>query len=269
MKPSVTSLAEADPELFSDVPNNLRLRTARNLLVRTKALARGPWRGPQTLTPHGLGFLILSGLLLCELDLFNAQAIELLGAGDLLGPLDIGPASVRRVASWRVLLPTQVAVLGDDATTQLACLPGVMPALMRRAIGRSRAIETRLALTRIHPLSTRLHVLFWNLADRWGRRVDGSVQLSIPLSHQLLADLASARRPKVTAALGSLADKGLVNREGPGGCWIVSGPPPEAPEPISQLLRHSSDSHRTGNNDQALGGALEPSLPATPTALVP
>jgi hypothetical protein len=83
------------------------------------------------------------------------------------------------------------------------------------------------ALTRIHPLPTRLHVMFWNLADRWGTRVDGGVQLDLPLSHQLLADLASAQRPKVTAALGVLSNQGTVTRERSGGRWVLSGPPPD------------------------------------------
>ncbi|MGH2973551.1 MAG: helix-turn-helix domain-containing protein [Solirubrobacterales bacterium] len=83
-------------------------------------------------------------------------------------------------------------------------------------------------MTRIHPLATRLHVLLWNLADRWGTRVNGSVQLDVPLSHQLLADLASTQRSKVTEGLATLISAGVVERNGARGPWLLNGGPPES-----------------------------------------
>lgn len=242
MKRSVVSLVDVDPDLFAGVPERLRFGLRAKVVVRTRALARGGWRGPGRLAPRNLGLLIVSGLVLRELGLFNATAIELIGAGDLLAPLAMLPASVSRTSRWRVLAPTEVAVLDQPAMARLANLPGVVPELVRRAIGRSHAVETQLALTRIHPLSTRLLVLFWNLADRWGTRVNGEVHLEIPLSHQVLADLSSAQRPKVTAALGALSRRGLVSRSGPGEGWVLSGPPPSPGDaPRSTTLSANGD----------------------------
>jgi CRP-like cAMP-binding protein len=224
----LVSLAYADPGLFARVPQALRSGLATRALVRTRRLAPGAWRGPRALVSSGLGILILSGLVLRELDLFGASAFELLGDGDLLAPAALLPASVARVSQWRVLVAADVALLDDAAARRLADLPGVMPALIARAATRSDAAEVQTALTRIHPLSTRLHVLLWNLADRWGTRVNGSVQLDVPLSHQLLADLASAQRPKVTEALRTLGDAGIIERDGARGPWLLSGGPPES-----------------------------------------
>jgi CRP-like cAMP-binding protein len=220
------SLVDADPDLFASVPGESCSRLAAKAIVRTKRLARGPWRFPRSFAPPSLGFLILTGLMLCELDLFDAKGIELLGPGDLVTPLDLTASSIRRSVRWKVLGPTEVAVLDDKATEDLGAVPGVMPELVRRATARSHAAEARLALARIHPLSTRIHVLFWNLADRWGQRRDGEIELDVPLSHQLLADLAAASRPRVSAALGELAQQGYLKQRTPRGPWVVCGPPP-------------------------------------------
>jgi CRP-like cAMP-binding protein len=51
------------------------------------------------------------------------------------------------------------------------------------------------------------------------------VQLSVPLTHELLARIVGARRPTVTSALRNLRADGLVTR-GPGGSWLLHGEPP-------------------------------------------
>jgi hypothetical protein len=162
-----------------------------------------------------------------HLDIFDSRGTELLGAGDLLTHLYVAPGSVPAVMRWRILSRTQLAVLDDEATARLGRLPGVIPELMCRAVRRAHVAKAQLALARVHPLSTRLHVLFWNLADRWGRRENGDVHLDVPLSHKILADLACACRPKVTEALGTLSEQGLVTREGQRSAWVLSGTPPK------------------------------------------
>jgi len=70
----------------------------------------------------------------------------------------------------------------------------------------------------------RLHMLFWHLADRWGRvRADGTI-VPLRLSHSVLADLVAARRPTVSSALSDLAERELVRPLDEG--WLLSGEPP-------------------------------------------
>ena len=70
----------------------------------------------------------------------------------------------------------------------------------------------------------RLHWLFWQLADRWGRTGTEGVTIEVPLTHSLLGELVAARRPSVTTALSSLAAEGKVERDG--GSWLLRGGPP-------------------------------------------
>jgi hypothetical protein len=73
-------------------------------------------------------------------------------------------------------------------------------------------------------VDVRLHMLFWRLAARWGRvRTDG-VSLPLRLTHDVLADLAAARRPTVTSALSKLSRRGVVRALDDG--WLLAGQPP-------------------------------------------
>jgi len=68
-------------------------------------------------------------------------------------------------------------------------------------------------------------VLFWHLAERWGRVGPGGVLVPLRLTHRTLADLVGARRPSVTAALGDLSRRDLITRAGDG--WVLQGDPSE------------------------------------------
>jgi hypothetical protein len=70
-------------------------------------------------------------------------------------------------------------------------------------------------------------MLFWELADRWGRVHPDGVHLDLPLTHELLSHLAAARRPSVSGALTRLADSGRVKRVGR--AWVLTGDPPQPP----------------------------------------
>jgi CRP/FNR family transcriptional regulator, cyclic AMP receptor protein len=73
-------------------------------------------------------------------------------------------------------------------------------------------------------LDVRLWMLFWDLANRYGRVRSDGVHLELPLTHEILSHLAGARRPSVSAALTRLAAEGRVTRQGHR--WILAGEPP-------------------------------------------
>lgn len=69
-----------------------------------------------------------------------------------------------------------------------------------------------------------LHMLFWELADRWGTVRGDGVHVPLRLTHAVLADLVAARRPTVTKALGELAGRSAVAWTGAD--WLLTGAPP-------------------------------------------
>ena len=73
-------------------------------------------------------------------------------------------------------------------------------------------------------VDVRLHMLFWQLADRWGRVRSDGISVPLRLTHTVLAELVAARRPTVTSALSELADRGVLRAVD--GAWLLSGEPP-------------------------------------------
>jgi CRP-like cAMP-binding protein len=74
-------------------------------------------------------------------------------------------------------------------------------------------------------VETRLLVILWYYADRWGRVTPTGVLLPVRMTHSLLARVVGARRPSVSTALGKLQERGFVERTD-NGHWLLLGPPP-------------------------------------------
>jgi CRP/FNR family transcriptional regulator, cyclic AMP receptor protein len=70
------------------------------------------------------------------------------------------------------------------------------------------------ALTHLPRAYERLLILFWLLAERWGRVHPTGVRISLPVTHEVLAMLIGTQRPTVTIALRRLGAGGLLIREG-------------------------------------------------------
>lgn len=110
---------------------------------------------------------------------------------------------------------------------QVARWPGVMAELLERATARAEALCVQLALSRIPSLEHRLLCLFWHLSERFGRVHTEYVTVSVPLSQETLAQLASASRPSVSGALRRLRDRGLLQQP-QRGQWVLRGGVPSA-----------------------------------------
>jgi hypothetical protein len=82
-----------------------------------------------------------------------------------------------------------------------------------------------MAIVQVPRLDERLWMIFWELADRWGKVRPDGVYLELPLTHELLSYVAAARRPSVSGALTKLAEGGRVRRAGR--AWLLTGDPPE------------------------------------------
>jgi hypothetical protein len=76
-------------------------------------------------------------------------------------------------------------------------------------------------------------VLFWHLADRWGKVTKDGIVIPLKLTHQVLGRIVGAQRPSVTTALKTLTDRGALNRA-PDGTWVLHGEPPDEYRRISE-----------------------------------
>jgi CRP/FNR family transcriptional regulator, cyclic AMP receptor protein len=214
---------ERDPDLAADLRPEQVARAREELVA---ALVEADWRersGSWAIGDRGLGLLVVDGLLLREVRILSTSSGELLGAGDLLRPSDVDGEFTLPVpgqVEWTVLAPLEFALL-DGTFLEIACrYPPVVARLTGRAVGRAKALALHDAVTNLKHVETRLLVQFWHLAERWGRVGREGVSVSLPLTHELLAKLVGAARPSVTTALGQLAARGDLVKNGGG--WLLN-----------------------------------------------
>ena len=175
---------------------------------------------------EGLGLLVVAGMLVRRVGLEGRFGAELLSAGDVLQPSehDGEEATLPFEAAWRVLAPLRLAVLDLDWMARMAPFPEVTAELTRRVMVRSRRLASMLAIAQHHRLEDRLRLLFWELADRYGRVGPDGVRLDLSLTHELISHLVGAHRPSVSAALARLERGGFIQRRERG--WLLLGRPP-------------------------------------------
>ena len=220
-------MLDEDAELAELIPDP-QLQTARQASVAaTLDLPAGRWQASNDAdrARDGYGLLALDGILVRRVGYGDRFGAELLAAGDLLRPWDFDSDEMLGFEStWRVLAGTRLAVLDIAWTERMARYPRIGPALAGRALSRSRRLAAMMAISQQPRLDERLWMLFWELADRYGRVRPDGVYLELPLTHEVLSHLVAARRPSVSGALTKLADQGRLRRDGRR--WVLSGDPP-------------------------------------------
>jgi CRP-like cAMP-binding protein len=235
-------LLECDQELGLRVPASEITRARKELVAPVRELPCGVWDVPGEAGDHArLGHLILDGLLAREIVLAGTTCAELLGDGDVLQPsLSMREDSLLSYhVQWHVLKPVRVAVLDDAVWRALGRWPGVLSALLERAIRRVQRMSVHQALLQLSPVETRLLVLFWYLAERWGRVTPDGIAIRLRLSHELLGHLVGVQRASVTTALTRIGPSGLVVRRSDG-TWLLRGEPPTELRQIHWQQRESA-----------------------------
>jgi CRP/FNR family transcriptional regulator, cyclic AMP receptor protein len=226
----VPVLAE-DRELLDAVSADRQARASEASVASVVDVATGQWNaaGGAELARGGFGLLVLDGVLIRRVGLDGRYGAELLGKGDLLRPWehDGGGSIMPFETAWRVVAAARLAVLDLRWAAQMAPFPEVAGRLTGRVMERSRRLAMLMAIAQHPRLDQRLWLLFWELADRYGVVHPDGVRIALPITHEMLSHLAAAQRPSVSTALGRLARRGVVRREG--AAWVIAGDPPALP----------------------------------------
>jgi hypothetical protein len=222
----LVSVLDVDAGLAELVPQDRRAEARRATAAATLTIAAGPWkraRNPDR-ARGGFGLLIAEGTMIRRVGIDGRYGAELLGPGDLLRPWQRDSSMLGLEWTWRAVTPARLAILDSRWTARAAPWPQLGAELAGRALSRSLRTVIAMAIAQQPKLEERLWMLFWELADRYGRVHADGVHLDLPLTHEVLSHLAGARRPSVSGALTRLANTGRLHRDGR--AWVLSGEPP-------------------------------------------
>ncbi|HET8565641.1 MAG TPA: helix-turn-helix domain-containing protein [Solirubrobacterales bacterium] len=223
------SVLRLDPDLLAGIEEPRASQALHACQAQVLELPQGPWQvDPKRLDRSGFGLLVLSGILCRRVAQSECYGAELIGPGDLMRPWDqLGEwSSIPTESSWLVLQPTRLAILDHGFARRASPFPEIASELLRRGLLRSRYLVILVAIISQRRIDTRLTMLFWHLADRFGKLRGEWVEIPVPLTHATLAELVAARRPSVTTALSRLSAEGILRRSDSG--WLLRGTvPPE------------------------------------------
>jgi CRP/FNR family cyclic AMP-dependent transcriptional regulator len=228
---AVCNVLREDSDLAEAVPSPRREEVAEACTVGELLIPPGSWSGEGERF-DGLGMLVLQGLLIRRVGVEGRYGAELLSRGDVLRPWQEDERiTLPLSSSWVVHEPARLAVLDDHFLRLISRYPKIASRLVSRALRRSRYLAVNMAIVHQARVDTRLHMLMWHLAGRFGRVRSDGVIVPLRLTHAMLAELVAARRPTVTTALSTLAKEGRVRLVE--NAWLLSGDPPGELSPIT------------------------------------
>lgn len=230
-------LLDEDPDLGEGLDPAERETAAGDLRVRVVTADQGPWLfgGIVAEEPGDLGLLVLGGFVVRTANIEGRRWADLLDQGDILRPWDppdYGGALLDTHPEWTVLAGLRLAVLDRRFAAAAGQWPAVVENLLVRSLRHSRWLAALLAINSRPRVDERLHMLFHQLAGRWGRVTPDGILVNLPLTHELLSNIVCAQRPSVTSALTLLAEQGTLRRvDGRG--WVLAGYGTSPPIPSS------------------------------------
>jgi CRP/FNR family transcriptional regulator, cyclic AMP receptor protein len=234
----VVQVLQVDRELGYRIPAAQLERAEMTSTARVLRVPAGRWDASRNADDarDGAGLLILSGALVRRVGNRGNFGAELLAAGDVLRPWQHDGEETGILpfeTSWRVVAPVRIAVLDVRWMGRMAPWPTVAGVLIGRALERSLRLATLLAIAQQRRLDDRLTMLLWKLAERFGVVTPEGVELQLPLTHEVLAHLAAARRPSVSATIGKLTDEGVLRQDRRR--WLLLGEPPVSLDDVEAM----------------------------------
>lgn len=224
------AVLEADPELGQDIRSQEREQARRR--SRAEVVTWYPQEEPELIdamrAPGAYGLLVLSGSAAGRFDRGGRKRAELIGPEDLLRPwvqLDDVLGDVATM-SWEVLEPMRLAVLDRRWAVAMQPWPEVCGRLLDRLVLKSRRLCFQM-IAAGHPRGEdRVRLQLWQLAEQWGRVTRDGIEITVPVTHRLLAELTGSRRPTVTSAIGRLREEGALTPLA-GRRFLLHGPAPQ------------------------------------------
>jgi CRP/FNR family transcriptional regulator, cyclic AMP receptor protein len=211
-------LLDTDPDLAAELTPE-EARVARTRAVASVVELEPPtWDTSeirQVANPGWLGLFLVDGLLIRRVNVGKRAACELFGPTDLIRPWDTDDEydALPITVDWLVLRSTRLAVLDTAFVLRIAAWPTIGSRLVSYVAQRARHLALIQAVTHLPRAYARLLILFWLLADRWGKVSPDGIHVDLPLTHEVLAMLIGAHRPTVTIALQRLSRSGFLIRE--------------------------------------------------------
>jgi DNA-binding transcriptional ArsR family regulator len=231
----VIAVLDEDPDLAMGIDERELPAARRRALAGVLEIEPPDWDTADIRAlsnPGWLGLLMIDGLLLRRVRVGRRSACELFGPGDLLRPWDTDgeydPLPIE--VDWLVLKPSRLAVLDTAFVLRVARWPAINSRIVSRVAQRARYLALTQAVTHLPRAYARLLILFWLLAERWGKVTPRGVYVTLPVTHEVLAMLIGAQRPTVTVALQRLTRAGYLVRERRDG-WLMTN---DAVEMLSQ-----------------------------------
>jgi CRP-like cAMP-binding protein len=215
---------EFEGDLLEQVPARERAPAERHAVASCLRFERGQVEFPLGEPEHrGIGFLVLDGFLLRHVECFGERMVELVGEGDVirLPVVTSSEIDARATVTWEAVEDVAVANLDEAFARDIARWPGVAATLIDRVAERAMVLAAQLAIAKIRNLDARLLCLLWFAAQRWGTMSREGLAVRLPFSQEVLAELASARRPSVSLSLKRLRDQGIVQCRNPS-TWVLS-----------------------------------------------
>lgn len=214
----VVVLLDDDPDLGAGISEQDWPLARRRALAAVIEIEPPDWDTTQIrerATEGWLGLLVMEGLILRRVQVGRRLACELFGPGDVIRPWDTdGEYEPLPIAvDWLVLRPVRMALLDTAFVLRVAPWPSINSQIVSRVAQRARYLALTHAVTHLPRADARLLILFWLLAERWGKVSPDGVYVTLPVTHEVLAMLIGAQRPTVTIALQRLTRAGFLIRE--------------------------------------------------------
>jgi CRP/FNR family cyclic AMP-dependent transcriptional regulator len=207
-------LLELDPTLGAALTARQRELARRDLVVQTRIIEAGD-RIELASLKAPLAVLVVDGVLGLKTQAGHGRALEVLIAGSLCRPDEDNPTSFVD-SSLLPLARTKLALL-DERVCRWA---PIMSEIVSRLCQRTRSAQAQKALDSQSGLDCRVLFCLWHIAERCGRCREEGIEVPLPLTHELLAEILGAARPSVTTALTRLAKAGAVTRTHDRG-WLL------------------------------------------------
>jgi CRP-like cAMP-binding protein len=243
-------LFDVDPDLAAGLSPReeeaARLQAQAGVLeIRTPRWDPSPFR--EAATDGWLGLLLFSGLMIRRVTVGERASCELLGPGDVIRPWDTDGdhEPLPTTIDWLVIRSVRLAVLDESFQRRIARWPSITGRLVSRIAGRARSLALTQAVTHLPRVHARVLILFWLLAERWGKVSPDGVRVTLPVTHDVVAMLVGARRPTVTISLQRLAHDGLMYRES-SDRWLLTNAAIELVGTPATLARIDHASHGNG-----------------------